>query len=417
MWLALYRLVWKLGFPFIQIYLWNRKRLGKEDPYRFEERLGVPSLPRPNSKLIWIHCASVGESASVLPLIEELLAGNAWVQVMVTTGTVTSAYLMGERLPSRAFHQYVPIDKPEYVEEFIEYWQPDLAIWVESEFWPNLMLAAHASGCPMVLLNGRVSDKSYKMWMRYKSLTYQLMACFNLCLAQSREDLKRLRSMGVNKAKYVGNLKYGAPPLPYDAKALADVQKMIGNRMVWLAASTHPGEEEIILRAHDKIREKNFSVLTIIVPRHPKRGEEIRENFPDDVNTSLRSNNEKILEDTEIYIADTIGELGLFYRIAPIVFVGGSLASNGGHNPIEPAHLDCAVITGPNMQNFDEIMREFWDAGAVKVVHNADELAKVVFELWQNPQIRTSMAKMAAKHVEKKTEILALIIDEIESFL
>lgn len=415
--LKLYRLAWKLGYPLIELYLWQRKRQGKEDLYRFDERLGVPSLPRPNSKLVWIHAASVGEAASVLPLINVMLHGNAWIQIMVTTGTVTSAMLMEQRLPKRAFHQYVPIDKPEYVEEFIDYWQPDLAIWVESEFWPNLLFATREWGCPIVLLNGRVSEDSFEKWMKYKSLSKSIMSCFDMVIPQSREDGTKLREMGARKVKYLGNLKYGAPPLPYDQEALADLQKMIGNRMVWLAASTHPGEEEEILKTHIKIKERSYGVLTIIVPRHPNRGSTIRAAMPDWVNTSLRSNNEKILEDTDIYIADSIGELGIFYRLAPIVFIGGSLVNHGGHNPIEAAHLDSAIICGPNMDNFSEIITEFEKAGAVTMARNADELAHTVFELSHNPQKRTAMARLANKHIGMKSDILPHMIEEIESYL
>lgn len=324
---------------------------------------------------------------------------------------------MEQRLPKRAFHQYVPIDKPEYVEEFIDYWQPDLAIWVESEFWPNLLIETKDWGCPIVLLNGRVSDDSFEKWMKYGSLRKKIMNCFDVVIPQSREDGMKLREMGAKKVSYFGNLKYGAPALPFESDALAELQRMIGNRKIWLAASTHPGEEEEILKAHALIKEKLYGVLTIIVPRHPRRGHTIRSAISPHMNTSLRSNNEKILEDTEIYIADTIGELGIFFRLAPIVFIGGSLVEHGGHNPIEAAHLDSAIITGPNMDNFAEILEEFGKAGAISVAHNAEELAHTVFELWHNPQKRTAMARLANKHIKEKSDILADIIEEIEQYL
>ena len=415
--LGAYRLAWKLGSPLVDLYMWNRRRKGREDMLRFEERLGVPSLPRPNSKLVWIHAASVGEAVSVLPLIEELLNGNAWIHVLVTTGTVTSAQLMADRLPRRALHQYVPIDKKEYVDEFIEYWQPDLAIWVESEFWPNLLLSTKESGCPVILLNGRISDESFEKWNKYKSVAKKIIGCFDLVMPQSREDEKKLRALGARNIKYIGNLKYGANALPFDQTRMAQLQKMIGNRMVWLAASTHPGEEEKILEAHLRIKEKNYSVLTIIVPRAVGRGNAIRQLIGSSANVALRSSSEPILEDTEIYIADTMGELGIFYRLAPIVFIGGSMVERGGHNPIEPAHLDTAIICGNNMQNFSEIVEEFEKAGAIQLVEDENELAFRVFELWQNPQKRTAMARLASKLVRSKQEVLHNIIDEIEKFI
>jgi 3-deoxy-D-manno-octulosonic-acid transferase len=397
--------------------LWKRKRDGKEDVNRFDERLGVPSVPRTSGKLVWFHCASVGESASVLPLIDEMLHGNAWIQIMVTTGTITSADFMERRLPARAFHQYVPIDKPEYVGEFIDYWQPDLAIWVESEFWPNLLFATKEWGCPMVLLNARMSEGSYEKWSKYRSTARDILRCFDLILPQSREDARKLQNLGAKRVKYLGNLKYGAPALPYDTHELERLQKMIGKRFVWVAASTHQGEEEEIIRAHLKLKERMYSVLTIIVPRHPHRAQEIRTLLPRHLNVSTRSLNERIAEDTDIYIADSIGELGIFYRLAPIVYIGGSLIEHGGHNPIEAAHLDSAIITGPYMFNFAEIMLEFEKAVAVGIVSNADELAAAVYELWSNPQKRTAMARMAKKHVEKRSEILPNIIEEIETYL
>jgi len=415
--LKLYRLAWKLGSPFIGLYLWRRKRQGKEDIERFDERLGVPSLPRPASKLVWVHAASVGESVSVLPLIEEMLNGNAWIHIMVTTGTVTSAKLMQQRLPKRAFHQYVPIDKKEYVEEFIDYWQPDLAIWVESEFWPNMLFETKQYGCPLVLLNGRMSDDSFHRWSKRRKFAKLLLSCFDLILPQSRDDAAKLRELGGKNIKYFGNLKYGAKPLPFDENKFHEIKDMIGSRMVWLAASTHEGEEEEIVRTHMKIKEKNYTVLTIIVPRHPHRGHDIRDAIPPQIHTALRSDGEKIFDDTDIYIADTMGELGLFYRLAPIVFIGGSLVDHGGHNPIEPANVESAIICGPHMENFAEIVAEFEAAGAITRAYDAKDLAFKVFELWQNPQKRTAMSRLAMKYVRSKAEVLNNVIDEIEALL
>ncbi len=417
MWLKLYRLAWKLGSPIADIYFWRRKKQGKEDINRFDERLGVPSLARPNSKLVWVHAASVGEAVSVLPLIEDMLSGNAWIHIMVTTGTVTSAYILQQRLPKRAFHQYVPIDKQQYVEEFVEYWQPDLAIWVESEFWPNLILETKRLGCPIVLLNARMSDKSYERWQKFRRFANTVLNCFDLVLPQTREDAAKLRALGAKNIKFLGNLKYGARPLPIDEQKFAELQDMIGSRMVWLAASTHPGEEEEILRAHLKIKEKNYTVLTVIVPRHPQRGAEVRDICSEYANVALRSNGDKVFDDTDIYVADTLGELGMFYRIAPIVFIGGSFVERGGHNPIEPAHLDSAIICGPYMDNFTEIVNEFEAAGALTRATDAKDLAYKVFELWQNPQKRTAMSRLASRYVRSKSEILSNIIDEVEALM
>lgn len=415
--LSLYRLAWKLGSPLIDFYMWRRRKQGKEDDFRYEERLGIPSLPRPNSKLVWIHAASVGEAASVLPLIEVLVRSNAWVHVLVTTGTVSSAMLMEQRLPKRAFHQYVPIDKQEYVDEFIDYWQPDLAVWVESEFWPNLLSATYQWGCPVILLNGRISDESFKKWMKYPGFARQMIGYFDVVMPQSREDGHKFKEMGARAIRFTGNLKYGAPPLPYDEHRLAELKKMIGHRKVWVAASTHPGEEEAILEAHMRIKEKLYGCLTIVVPRHPRRGAALRDMMSEYCNVSMRSTNDRIMDDTDIYIADTMGEMGLFYRLADVVFIGGSLVPHGGHNPIEAAHLDSALVCGPNMQNFREIVNEFAKAGAIEFSRNGKELAHTVFELWHNPQKRVAMSRLSNKLVTAKQEILDNIVEEISAFL
>ena len=242
----------------------------------------------------------------------------------------------------------------------------------------------------------------------------QLLGCFDLILPQSRDDAAKLRELGGKNIRYFGNLKYGAKPLPFDEKKFDEVKHMVGNRMVWLAASTHPGEEEEILKAHLRIKEKNYTVLTVIVPRHPSRGYEIRDALSGRVNTALRSDGEKIFDDTDIYIADTIGELGLFYRLCPIVFIGGSLVPIGGHNPIEPAYLETSIICGPHMENFAEIVAEFEHAGAITFAYDDKDLAFKVFELWQNPQKRAAMSRLALKYVRSKAEILNNVIDEIE---
>ena len=246
--LPLYRITTNLGAPLIAAYLRRRMVLGKEDPIRFGERKGIAGRPRPDGPLIWIHAASVGEALSMLPLTEKLLQSSSSLTVLMTTGTVTSAELMRQRLPARAIHQFVPVDRLPYVRRFLDHWRPDLVLWAESEFWPNLVTLPPARGIPMVLVNGRISPDSMEKWRRWPGLSRALLRGFDLCLAQSAQDADRLTERGAGLVRYVGNLKFAVPPLPVDADELAGLQHAIGDRPVWLAASTHPGEEALIAR-------------------------------------------------------------------------------------------------------------------------------------------------------------------------
>ena len=347
MMLLLYRLVSSIGAPAIGFYLAIRKARGKEDPDRFAERLGRPGQDRPSGPLIWTHAASIGESISLLPLIGRLVTEISGVSVLVTTGTVTSARLMAERLPEGAFHQYVPVDRIPYVRRFLDHWRPDLALWAESEFWPNLIIESVDRKIPMVLINGRISPRSFSGWQRFGGLIKRLLEGFDLCLGQTETDAERLRHLGAGDAKYVGNLKFAVPPLPADGEILAKFKKGLGDRPLWLAASTHPGEEEMAARVHRRLKDAFSGLLTVIVPRHPDRGSEIATRINTlGLTVSRRSAGDAIGPDTDVYVADTLGELGLFYRLAGTAFMGKSLVPLGGQNPLEAARLDCAIVHG-----------------------------------------------------------------------
>ncbi|MEJ2121580.1 MAG: 3-deoxy-D-manno-octulosonic acid transferase, partial [Alphaproteobacteria bacterium] len=379
---------WVLG-PSVRVVLMLRRARGKEDAARLPERLGTAGLPRPEGPLIWLHGASVGEALSALPLIDRLLAGDATRSVLVTTGTVTSARLMAERLPDRAFHQFAPVDLPAAVERFLDHWRPDLALWLESELWPNAVRAAAKRKVPMVLVNARLSARSYRRWRAVPGFARSLLGAFELCLAQSPADADRFAALGATRAESVGNLKYASPPLPADAAALTALNTMIGARPVWLAASTHPGEETIVAEAHRKLRARHPTLLTIIAPRHPGRGAAIATELASaDLKVARRSTNEPITAETEIYLADTLGELGLFYRLAPIAFVGGSLVSHGGQNLLEPAQLGCAILHGPAVFNFEAIAGAMKDAGASERVFDAGSLAAAVDTLLTDTDLR-----------------------------
>jgi 3-deoxy-D-manno-octulosonic-acid transferase len=367
--------------PILPFYLRRRIRRGKEIPDRLPERYGHHAA-RPDGTLLWLHAASVGETLSMLPLVEALAATAPALSFLVTTGTVTSATLLGQRLPpalaGRVVHRFVPLDVPGWVRRFLDGWRPDAAVFVESELWPNMIAAAARRGVRLGLVNGRMSAKSARWWARAPGLARKVLAPFTLVLAQSEADSARLRALGA-PAQYLGNLKFAAPPLPVDAAELARLRHLLAGRPVWLAASTHPGEEALAIAAHRHLAARQPGLLTIIVPRHPERGAEIAA-----LGGALRVARRGVGEDpapgSELLVADTLGELGLFYRLAACAFVGGSLVPHGGQNPLEPARLGCPILLGPHAWNFAEIVARLEAAGGIARVAPATDAASALAE-------------------------------------
>ena len=414
-----YRYASLLASPVIGAWLvWRRSR-GKEDEARFGERLGRPSLPRPDGRLVWMHGASVGESLSLLPLVARLREALPDVHVLITSGTVTSAHLLRERLPPGVQHQFVPVDRPGAVKQFVRHWRPDLSVWVESELWPNLVLETAARGTPMLLLNGRVSRRSATRWRRAPHLSRPLLAVFDCVLAQTDADAERFRALGARNVTVQGNLKNDAPPLPADEDRVAVLRQAIGGRPCWAAASTHEGEEDAVAEAISTLRRSVPNLLTILAPRHPERGDacvDLMESYG--LATAQRSTGGTVAPTTAVYLVDTLGELGLVYRLAEIAFVGGSLAPHGGHNPLEPARLDCALVTGPHTENFAEAFAALEDAGAVSRVADTGTLAEAVRALLDDETARA--ARAAAAHEAARAlgggveAALGLIRDHLE---
>ncbi len=414
---GLYRALTILGGPLIGHYLRRRLKRGKEDPVRFAERLGRPGLPRPAGPLVWLHAASVGESLSLLPLVERLVPRMA---VLVTTGTVTSAKLMAERLPPGAVHQYIPVDRPGFVRAFLDHWRPDLVLWAESDFWPNLLDGIRRRAIPLVLIQGRISPKSFAGWQRARGFIRHLLSGFSLCLGQTPGDAQRLAALGAPRTECVGNLKMAVPPLPCVEAELDRLRAAIGSRPLWLAASTHPGEEALIARVHGLLRDRFPGLLTLIVPRHPQRGPEIAA----ELGANLRSAGGTL--DCELYVADTMGELGLFYRLAPIVFVGKSIAAGsggrgsaatGGQNPFEPARLGAAVLFGPSMDNFPEMAPSMVDAGAAEQVADEAGLAEAVGRLLADPALLAARRRAALAWADSEAGVLDALMDVLAPFL
>ncbi len=416
--LGLYRGLTTVGLPLIQLLLLQRIARGKEDPSRIDERRGVASLQRPEGPLVWLHAASIGEAQSVLVLIDRMTRERPALNILMTTGTVTSASLMRERLPKRAIHQFVPVDRPAWVRRFLNYWRPDLGLWVESELWPNLLLETAARGTPMVLLNARISAGSHTAWQRARGLAHHLLSSFSLVLAQDETVAERLRDLGAADVTVSGNLKTAAAPLPATAAALLALQDAIGTRPLWLAASTHDGEEAIAGQAHVEIAKNRPGLLTIIAPRHPQRAAEIAAHLKrENLVVARRSLSEPITGQVDIYLADGTGELGLFYRIAPIAFIGGSLIPHGGQNMLEPALLKCAILHGPHVTNFQTIADDLAKAGASRQIDNANALAATVEALLAAPDDATAMADAAAATAAIHDGVLDRVVEALSPLL
>jgi len=392
--LRAYRSATAVLSPAAKLLLRERAARGKEDLERLPERLGIANLKRPEGTLIWIHGASVGETLAALPLLAVLLTPGR--HALVTSGTVTSAKLMAERLPPGAIHQFVPIDTPAAGRNFLDHWRPDVGLFVDSDLWPNLLMSAAERNIPLALINARISAKSADGWKRAPQTIQALLSAFDGILAIDPEVGARFSALGARDVQVTGSLKADAPPLPADPKKLEALQNAIAGRPVFLASSTHAGEDETLLPAQDVLRKSYRDLLTIIVPRHPDRGEEIA-MLCGSRPVKRRAKGELPDANTAIYIADTMGELGLFYRVAKVAFMGGSLIAHGGQNPLEPARLDCAVMAGPHTENFTAAYNAIFEAqGAGRVVTSAD-IAALAHRVLSEPATAATMIEGAAK--------------------
>lgn len=419
--LFLYRCIMFLVKPLVRLILFIRRvdSLETKVAKRKKERFGYSSVKRPEGRLFWINAASVGESNSVIPVINEILKAYPDVSVLMTTTTVTSADIMAKKLDGkRVFHQFLPVDRRAYVDRFFKFWKPDLGFFVDSDFWPNLILSAKSNKIPLILLNGRISDKSFAKYKNNLSFLRPLVAAFIYAFGKSEEDKHRLEVMGFSPVVCVGNLKYGLPPLPFDKEELKQLKKDVGNRPVWVVASTHPGEEEIVLAAHISIKRKYSDLLMVLAPRHPLRGGEIKELVEaNDLKAVLRSKKGKITETTDIYIADTMGELGLFYSLANVVFIGGSFVDVGGHNPMEPARLHNVILSGKTIYNFKETYEILENEKCVIIVNDENDLADKVRSFLGYPDTMKQYMDRAFFVAEREADVLDRTMEMLKPVL
>lgn len=414
--LTTYRWAGAAAFPLIGGYVAWRASKGKEDPARRRERYGTAGHERPSGPVVWMHAASVGETIAVVPLIESILGFG--INVVLTTGTVTSAHVARERLGDRIIHQYVPLDLKPAVSRFLDHWRPDLAIMAESEIWPMTILELGSRRIPQVLVNGRMSDRSFARWQKRGYLAEALFENLAHVVAQSDVDAERFLTLGARPVTVSGNLKVDTVPPPVDEAELQTVLAAIGRRKVWAAVSTHEGEEVVAAEVHRMLRTRHPDVLTVIVPRHPERAEAIIAACTAmGLTVARRSTRDEISAKTDIFLGDTIGEMGLYLRLTEIAFVGRSLVGEGGQNPLEPAMLGTAVLSGRNVSNFREPYRKLVTAGAARFVRDKEVLAGAVNFLLNHTEERLQMMRAGSNAVEELRGALNKTLQALEPFV
>lgn len=395
-----------------------RQWRGKEDVARSGERMGQAAMPRPVGPLAWIHAASVGEAQSALILIERLVPTH---HILITSGTRTSAQYLKNRLPPAAIHQYVPLDKPQWTEKFLDHWRPDIVLWMESELWPCLLSGIKARNIPAALVNARLSDKSSTRWQLVPESAKEVLTSFTLVLAQTEDAAKKYKALGARNVHYTDNLKYSAHPLPVDTESLRDLRQAINTRPVWVYASTHAGEEELAAEWHNALKVKNPGLLTIIVPRHPDRRDEIlRALKHKNLNIMCRGEERRLPgPSTDIYIADTLGELGLFYSLCPVAMIGRSFSDDGGggHNPIEATQLGCAVLSGPHVQYQQDIFNEMVAHNAAQTIPTKEAGPTFLQKLLSDPEHLNAQQEKARLFAGQKAAVIDTVMQYIKPLM
>ncbi|WP_198027195.1 3-deoxy-D-manno-octulosonic acid transferase [Candidatus Paracaedibacter symbiosus] len=410
--LNLYRWLIQTLAPLLKYHLKRRLKRGKEDPVRLCERFGGASFSRPQGQLVWFHGASVGESISMLKLIDQLLEIQPELHVLVTTGTVTSAKLLAKHLPKRCIHQFIPLDVPRWTSRFLNHWKPDLAVFIESEFWPNLLRGIKKRQIPLILLNARMSKRSFDWWRRFPNISRQLLQLFDACFTPSEQAFSYLKELGAKNVSLSCNLKFAADTLGYAPEELDRLRNICEKRLVWAATSTHKGEEEIVIARHLALKQRFPNLLTILAPRHPERAAEILQMVEKaDLRVVRRSEGNFPRQKTDIWLVDTIGDLGLVYSIAKVCFIGGSFVTIGGHNPIEAFKLGSAVIVGPHTENFLDVNENLKEA--LIQVQTTAELEAVLQDLLTNEEETRRRSLTGQTIIIEQQQGLPILAEEV----
>ncbi len=400
--------------PFIRCLARYRAYQGLEEGDRIKERYGYPSITRPFGSLVWMHAASVGETVSIIPVIKAYKSAYPDQTILLTTTTVTAGTIAKQRLEKLCIHQYVPFDVGLWVDRFLNYWKPSLSVFIESELWPNMIQRIYHHKIPLILLNARLSDRSYKRWLRFPFFAKYLLKRFDLCLAQSPTTAERLKKLNAPNVRTMTNLKFAAEPLPYCELKFEELKHLFKERPLWVATSTHAGEEEIVLEVHKNLQKEFPNLLTILVPRHPLRTDKVEKLCMDLGFSVVRHSSLNKQRDFQIYLGDTIGELGLFFALSRIVLMGGSFVPIGGHNPIEPAISKCVVLWGPYMHNFKDVCKIL--SKSCYNIKTPLELENTLRDLLQKPDETIAMGEKAAAIVKEQAKSIQDIITTLRDY-
>ncbi len=417
--MLIYKILSILLYPFLELFLFYRVIKKKEDKSRLNERLGNPTFPRPEGEIIWLHAVSVGEANSSLILVEELLKTFPKISILFTTTTITSAAIIAQKAQKyqgRVIHQFLPIDSYFCVQNFLHYWQPKVAIFMESEIWPNLIYEARKMGILSFLVNARMSEKSVKKWRFAKMLRFSIFDYFAAIFAQTLDDKNRLQKLTKQEVLMYGNLKAQAQNLFVDFDKLQILKEQIGARKIFVAASTHKGEEEIILQTYEKLKKEFSDLLLVLILRHPNRANEVKELLKDK-KFAQRSQNQDLKADVEVYLVDTLGELGIFYSLNNFAFIGGSLLEIGGHNPFEAIKLNCAVISGKHVFNFREIYDNLEREKGCILIEDAQQLTIATAKLLRDKEAVEELNSRAQEVIKLNDNIAERIVKKIDAFI
>lgn len=413
----LYQALATVAAPLVYRKIAQKLKAANVPEGRCREPLGYASQPRPGGQLMWCHAASVGESLSALTLIEAMGQRHPELNFLITSGTPTSAEVVAKRLPARCQHQFAPLDSAPALRRFFNHWQPDLVTFVESELWPQMIMQA-GKLAPLTLLNARLSQGSLRNWTRFEKTARLLLDQFDLIRTQDEQTKNGLLALGAHSRSIAKgqNLKSAAGPLPVDTQALKKLQQQIGPRPVWVAASTHDGEEGHVLEAHKRLLQEYPGLLLVLVPRHPERADHIEQMI---ANAGLRHSRRSRSEapKCQVYLADTLGEMGLFYNLSPLVFLGGSLVPVGGHNPFEPAHASAVVMHGPHYANFSESYEDFSSAGGAYTVNDSVSLARTLGMLINDPDLQRHQGQAAKAFANSQMQGLDQLVAELSALL
>ena len=389
----------------------------KEDFKRFKEKLGFFSKNRSKGKLIWFHGASVGEFQSIVPLLEKLEKSKKISQILITSNTLSSSKLISKIKLKKISHQFFPIDNDLIIKKFINYWKPSIALFVDSEIWPNTLINLNKKKIPTVLINARITRKSYNKWIKLKNFSKSIFNKFDLSLSSNKETVSFLKKLGAKNIKYSGNLKYSQSE---NEKIEIDSQtiKFISRKTAWCASSTHNSEEKFAGLIHNKLKKKYKNLLTVIIPRHIDRKEEIKEQLSNlGLKVHVHEPKTRINQDTEIYLVNSFGKTKSFYSLIKNVFLGGSLVEHGGQNPLEAVRYNCNILHGPNVSNFNEIYKFLYNQKISKKVINLNQTINILDKLFNSKKsqknIKDKINKIGQKILKKNIDEINLILDKV----